>query len=608
MSEAKVDLTVQDGGAVSAWDRYRAALEAVLNVDRQRASEDKKAAQAAAELGRIKSRVLGEIETKEEKLKARMIDINRLRDAGRLTEDQYMRAVARTRQQLMEVTQQQTAHGQAGASGLETMALKYVSITAALGAVKTGVQWWMQANKELLDQANELGNKYDTMQRRFQVQAGLSGLQAEEAQQKILQQAIAGGNTREEAAQASVAMASTGFDSAQITGGGLREVLKLYNAQTVSGENVDLGQMTESISRYLESQGLDKTEANVQMLGEKIQGLKETPIKITDLQFLAKNAAGLRGKVSIDDQLASFAQLMGSFEGSEAGTTMRNVASRLATAGSMKDSTAALKKLKLKPEDVDLVGETLDEAIAKVKAGAEALPEKDRENALVKIFDREALPAFNLLANDAAKREQLKKDMNRGGLVEADAAVFENGRAAADRKLKLQEELAVVARDDQGDLDRRALRTEMLESGRSAIYTDAALKVTDAARYAGAGLGVSPDTAGTLGLAAVDSASDYRSYLGWAGRGMKALGLGGGDAGQATAGQIQYRAKQRRDEAFGPEAADPAVGEMQRQNELVERQNKTLESIDRKLTPNGAPRPNTLPTGPRPASTLATKP
>ncbi|OGT59918.1 MAG: hypothetical protein A3E01_10770 [Gammaproteobacteria bacterium RIFCSPHIGHO2_12_FULL_63_22] len=100
MSEAKVDLTVQGGQAESAWQRYASAVEAVLAVDRKRADEDKKASQAAAEYGRVKSRVLGELETATGRYGRKLGELERLSAAGDISAEQFSQGLKKIQTEL----------------------------------------------------------------------------------------------------------------------------------------------------------------------------------------------------------------------------------------------------------------------------------------------------------------------------------------------------------------------------------------------------------------------------------------------------------------------------------------------------------------------------
>jgi hypothetical protein len=569
MSEAKVDLTVQSSQAEQAWQRYAAKILQATQAQQKLTAEQKQALQEEKQLSQVRDKLLRnlqETETAQQRHARQLDQLNLLRKKSKVTEEEYAWAVGQSKKQLMESTHQ-------GNAGLDTMITRLAGVAAGYLSIQTGVSWWMNANKDLLDQANQLGDKYDTMQRRFRVQASLDSIQGKEAQRKIVDQAFAGGNTREQAAEASVAMATTGFSNEVITGGGLREVLKFYNAQTVDGSEANFGTMTQAITRYLKSQKLEMSVENIRMLGQKVQGLKETPLKVTDLEFLANEAAEFSGKMSVDDQLAVYGQLMEIKEGDQASTNFRNIVGRLASARVSGEKKRALRKLKLKPEDVDLVGETFDEAIGKIDRGLQQRPEKEREGIIKLLFEERAVPAFIALAKGADERTALKQQMQRD-LVNEDAAVFERGPAAANRRQDLNLEQQKVKRDDRGNEWRKAIESELLDRGYSPLSTAYTLKKFDIHRL----LGNDPDVATSE---AID---------------------GYGAKNREISTNVRRRVMEARDPQGEEEKRkfrEAGEDEQRKLREALEANTKATQENTRQ---NDSPRANTRPTSPRPAA------
>lgn len=88
------------------------------------------------------------------------------------------------------------------------------------------------------------------------------------------------------------------------------------------------------------------------------------------MRYLAKQGSALKqAGLSEEEQLASFGVLRKSFEAPDSGVALRNVSMHMATAGGATDKKAALKEIGLKPEDVDMVGESFLDALAKLSEG-----------------------------------------------------------------------------------------------------------------------------------------------------------------------------------------------------------------------------------------------
>lgn len=589
-------MTAQDAQHVQAWMRARQSIESynttlgkLDETQLKNAKATRDAEKAERELDQIRDRVLRGLrdsETAAAKYNRQLAMLNTLRQKNKLTEEQYAAAVKKTKAEAISTT---------GVGGLDKIAGRLTSIAAGYVSIQAGAQMWINSNRELLEQANQLGEKYDTMARKFRVQAGLNAVQGKDAQEKILDQAEIGGNTAEEASQVANAMASTGFEADQITGGGVREMLRIFNAQTVAGKGEDLSKMTEAMSRYLESQNLPKTAENARMIGEKIQGLKATPLKITDLEAFASEAAGLRGKMTIDEQFASFGQLIGIEEGGMSATDLRNIAGRLSTSGGDKSKKKALQRIGVKPTEVDLVGETFDQAVERINAGLQKIPEGERDSILKKLVDEKGVAPFKKFASGLDQRKQYIEEMNRPGLVDQDAQIIESGRAAADRRLTMQNEREKLRRDDMGDLRRKALQTELLSSGRSPLQTDVTLKTLDLVRYASGskpndnkpGNGFAAKAAAIAG----DAATDWRTYTPIGGI-WKALGIGGKSTRQATAESVGLaeRAERGFQKSLGPEFNPPQKPPADQQpQKLIDALDRNTKATEAAATPQKQP-------------------
>lgn len=379
-----------------------------------------------------------------------------------------------------------------GAKGADLMAGKLAGMAGGWITATGAIAAFVAANKQAIAESEKHAEVLDDIQRKFRVQSGLRGLQADGAQSSILKSAAKAGITKEQAFAAATQLVSSGMDATEASGAGLSNFLDVLGASNQTGKSVDGEGLSKALMQYLESQGMGKTGANVGKIGGQVQTLfKSTNLQLSGLPALAKEGAGLAGAMSPQEQLAAFAKLTGSFDESTSATSLRNYVQRLQTAGSKKDAVASLKKMGLRPEDVDFVGENFDNVTGKLSAGLENVPEKDRARVLKTLFEEAGIAPAKALMNgraDIAKNVALQTDLTgfAGDVRESQA-----GPGAAGRRLVLEDEIA-SAREAAGyGLRSQAYQNALREAGRSQFQRNVAGGIYGLA----SGLGASPEGA-----------------------------------------------------------------------------------------------------------------
>lgn len=391
-----------------------------------------------------------------------------------------------------------------GATDDTEKGLKKATIAAeifhqGIGVVRQGLIAWRDANTEIIRQADEAGAKYDEIFRKFRVQSGLRGIEADRAQQRIVATSAQFSVPVEQGEAVARQLVSSGFAPDQATGESLKEVLRVLAAANIRGDNLDPTDLTASISKYLISQGLDLNAQNLATVGRSSQILfRGTNLQIPNLQNLAKEGAGFAGAVSPQDQLATFSMLSDAFEGPEAAVGLRNVVGRLRTARETPTRVKALERLGLKPEDVDLVGEDLFTSLESLNRGLTALPEEQRAGTLKLLFEEQGVaPAQVMLSNVAELRRRRAMLNDQSGFM-ADVEEATSGRNAARVRQDVLRENRRAAADQQDNLINQELDLVLEELGVSAAQRGFA---TSPIGYRGArGLGFSPETAVGLQL------------------------------------------------------------------------------------------------------------
>jgi hypothetical protein len=171
--------------------------------------------------------------------------------------------------------------------------------------------------------------------------------------------------------------------------------------------------------------------------------LKDTKLRVNELKELATEVAALsNAHISPESQLAMFATMRDVFVAPEAATQMRNVIGRMQTAGGTPAKTKGLAMLGIKSDEVDLVGETYQEAFARLKKGLDGVDEATGNIALGKIFEERGVQGARHLLNNAdklAQREQaIRGDYYETALdLSTQGPAFERNQALARQEQEL---------------------------------------------------------------------------------------------------------------------------------------------------------------------------
>ena len=345
-------------------------------------------------------------------------------------------------------------------SGLTSIAAGYLALPAIIGAVSA-------AQSELNRKADEAALKYDSMIRKFRIQAGLTELQGGEAKAKIVRAAASTATDASTAEQVSRQMVSQGFSTEDATGGGLQRIL-----ETMKATNAKPEQATEIVSAYaalLAATGQEKNQANLEKITRQVQGtFQASPLEAADLQALAPKIQGVSGVLSPEEALAQFATIKGKTgKADTAATTLKMFWEKLGTADTNQQSIDALSKLGLSPDKVDAIGETPAEVLDRLSAGLDKLKPEQRQGVMKQLFGEEAMSgATGLIRDRAMVPEFIDKMDNEEGFQEA-AATGMQGKAAGRERAKLQSEVYDLAQDTGREDYLAALESIQKEEGYS---------------------------------------------------------------------------------------------------------------------------------------------
>lgn len=352
-----------------------------------------------------------------------------------------------------------------GASQLAGIASGWFGISAAISAAVSEVNNYLEANDKAQKSSEDAAKKQEYRRKRLQVQSGKGPLAAEEAQGRLRTIAQETATSNEEMTDIATMLLSSGADEKTATGGGAKSIAEFVKAQALKGNQVNTEQFTDSITAFLAGQGKDLNNENISTLVKQLQsqGIKETKFKIPDLKYWAQEAQTLQkvGGMSQEDILALAGATSGAVGAEHGARQVREIIKNLAVAGSQPDRVKALKQIGLKPEDVDMKGETHDVAIERIRKGLDKLPEGQRAGVLNKLVEGANIGEFYAIAESVEKINKVKAGLADSKAYEDDVRTMTTGRGAAETRLQNEKENQDADKQSYAQLYRDAFENEM---------------------------------------------------------------------------------------------------------------------------------------------------
>lgn len=359
--------------------------------------------------------------------------------------DKYKARLDKAKQSIADLKAKQK-EAQAEGRKWDAVAGSIKNIAAGIlgvGGIVQAVNFWRDANREILEQTEKIGLKLDENTRRLRVQNGLTAEQGEATKGRILAAAQKFGvSDSQQAFDAHLALTSAGFSNEEASGSALESMLAVLAAGNARGQNVDAGQLASSATAYLQSQGRDLTGANLLDIGHRMTGLASSALKIEDLPSLAKEGSVLKMGLSADEQFASAAALRDVGKApEEVATGLRAFVLRSKTAGKTPAAARALKSMGLTSDDIDLTGEDQATVLDRLAGGLGRVPEKDRAGVLRSIYEEQGVAVVQSLIDQRGKLAEYRKAQG-GAAAQFDEAVdvATSGPNAAANRLRIEEE------------------------------------------------------------------------------------------------------------------------------------------------------------------------
>lgn len=302
------------------------------------------------------------------------------------------------------------------------------------------------AQRQTVSEAADQIVAIDTLARKMQIQAGLTDPETKAATQTIIDQSSDAGLKAEVGFKAATQLAGSGFQD-PVGSGTLKTVLDTIQATSFQGSPEQLvSALTEALNAY----GIPKTNENLKSLAVAAQGVfKQTDFQLTELQDFAKSASVFESAgMSLNQALAGFTTLREVLPAEQAGTGMRNFVNILKTAGGDKSNTKSLNSMGLKPDQVDFVGESLDQVLQTLKGAIGNMDKAERQIALGNLFGRENIASAELLIARQDRVGELEKLQNNPAQFETDLGVAAGGMQAERNRIENQRSIDAMKNSD----------------------------------------------------------------------------------------------------------------------------------------------------------------
>lgn len=295
---------------------------------------------------------------------------------------------------------------------------KYATLTGAAQLFLTTLKAIGQAEEERRRAGAAAEVSIDESLRKFQVQTGTPDSDAGAFRDRILSAATRNAVSNQQAAAAATQLASSGMSADMASGQALDVALGFMSATNAAGRDADPAQLIRAISQFNKGSGRGFDSGGLARSAVEVQRLfKGTDIQAGDLESLAKHAASLRmqGGIGASDQLATFSYLRDILGPDVGATAFSQSVTELSTAGADKRKTGLLRRLGLRPEDVDLKGEGLETAFSRLRGGMAGMNESQQAIFMAGLFGRESMRGATTMMDpsvwsEVARRRALMGD------------------------------------------------------------------------------------------------------------------------------------------------------------------------------------------------------
>lgn len=304
---------------------------------------------------------------------------------------------------------------------------RWTSVAGGIGLATAAMHKLIAANRQVREEEASATFTLDEKFASFRVITEMGEKDFPEAQRQLFGIADKTAVPVGTAIDAARELASAGnWEGGVLKSGIAQEFLSTMRASGENGQNIDVGELAEKTTQAILAQdtGKEGSEAagklNLQNLSQLVRATQALSlshkIKFKDLGDLAA-AAPAMANAGIDmlTQVALMARMRDVQDAADAGTSLRNIFQRLQSTDVSDVKVAALAKMGLKPGDVDLVGESLETVLLRLRAGYNRLPEEQRAGVFKQLFEERGSQGFFALMSNPELIAQYRAESQEQG-------------------------------------------------------------------------------------------------------------------------------------------------------------------------------------------------
>lgn len=359
--------------------------------------------------------------------------------------------------------------GRRGATGMTASFSKMLpgllGIAGGFSVIQRAIGAVLKTNKEFSASVSEIATKQAELELKLQIQAGLTPAELQKKIPVILKNLLQTPSTDLAGALSiETQLASSGFKKIDIdSGSALQTMLKLKAATNQFGRSLeDPKESVKAISQFIKgSQGIAQpTAKDIEKVGGGLTQLFEgSEIQFRDLTDLAAKAAKLSASgLTPEMQVAAFSVIRDVKESPEAATGLRQVVSRLESAGLSKVKVDALKSIGLTPQDIDLVGKDFPAALGNLNTALSKVDERKQRAVRQILFGEKGAEAGEIILSRAGQIPG-RVEAQKGPAFLRNVKTFQESTFAREQRLGVREETAKrIGALSQGDITFEFLR------------------------------------------------------------------------------------------------------------------------------------------------------
>jgi hypothetical protein len=337
--------------------------------------------------------------------------------------------------------------GQRGFEGLvrgaDRLILKLVGVQTAADLALRAVTAALQAQQKMREESVGPVAQMDNAIRNYLKTTGLSPEKSYAGTQRMfMATAMKYAVPFQTVGTVAEALASADIPQAVIAGGGLDAVIKGWIAMNLQGSEVNPEAHAKAIGMLLSSTGTAATPENMERVNRVLFAAKtQGNVEIAQLPNIAGVAGTLRqfGKLNLEEQLASTTMLSRRGGTEEMVTSFKNVVLAMSQFGNVPSKVQALRSAGLRPQDVDMVGETFFEAIGRIRDALANVPEERRNRILGQLVGEKTIRSIPAFFEGLGEIVDIQRGMADDAAYRRAIATAVEGPAAMERRVQLEE-------------------------------------------------------------------------------------------------------------------------------------------------------------------------